>query len=77
MNRRDDRVSLGSQEAEQFMLSDDRRALGPLRPRQGVHKTAKPKSGLSSANANQIGVLRGFVSSYSQNDVAGTMQRYF
>jgi hypothetical protein len=24
-----------------------------------------------------MGVLRGLVSSYSQNDVAGTMQRYF
>src|SRR5271166_844817 len=48
---------------------------GPLTPRQGVHRPAKAKSGLSSARANQVGVLRGFVSAYSQNDVAGTMQR--
>jgi hypothetical protein len=51
--------------------------LAPLAPRQHVRKPAKAKSGLSSARANQIGVLRGLVSSYSQNDVAGTMQRYF
>ena len=50
--------------------------LGPLAPRQGVHKPAKANSGLSSARANQIGVLRGLVSSYSQKDVAGTMQRF-
>src|SRR5271166_4086345 len=48
---------------------------GPLTPRQGVHRPAKAKSGLSSARANQVGVLRGFVSAYSQNDVAGTTQR--
>ena len=36
---------------------------------------AKANSGLSSARANQVGVLRGFVSAYSQKDVAGTMQR--
>jgi hypothetical protein len=34
------------------------------------------ESGLSSASANQMGVLRGLVSAYSQNDVAETMQRY-
>ena len=49
--------------------------LGPRTPRQGVHRPAKANSGLSSLSANQIGVLRGFVSSYSQNDVAGTMHR--
>ena len=36
---------------------------------------AKANSGRSSLSANQIGVLRGFVSAYSQNDVAGTTQR--
>ena len=51
--------------------------LGPLAPRQGVHRPAKANSGLSSARANQMGVFRGLVSSYSQKDVAGTMQRYF
>jgi hypothetical protein len=29
---------------------------------------------LSSLSATHIGVLRGFVSAYSQNDVAGTTQ---
>src|SRR5208283_5912815 len=37
---------------------------GPLTPRQGVHRPAKAKSGLSSARANQMGILRGFVSAY-------------
>jgi hypothetical protein len=50
---------------------------GPRTPRQGVHRRAKAKSGLSSLNANHIGVLRGFVSAYWQNDVAGTTQRRF
>src|SRR5208283_4616627 len=49
---------------------------GPLTPIQGVHRPAKAKSGRSSLSANHIGVLRGFVSAYSQNDVAGTRQRF-
>src|SRR5579863_2344131 len=48
---------------------------GPRTPRHGVHKPAKANSGLSSLRANHFGVLRGFVSAYSQNEVAGTMQR--
>src|SRR5271157_1347727 len=46
-----------------------RELLGPLTPRQGVHRPAKAKIGLSSLSANQIGVLRGFVSEY-RNEVA-------
>jgi len=49
---------------------------GPRAPRQEVHKPAKANSGRSSLTANHFGVLRGFVSAYSQNDVAGTMQRF-
>ena len=49
--------------------------LGPRTPRQGVHRPAKANSGRSSLSANQMGVLRGLVSAYSQNDVAGTTQR--
>ncbi len=50
--------------------------LGPLTPRQRVHKPAKANSGRSSLSANQIGVLRGVVSASSQNEVAGTSQRF-
>jgi hypothetical protein len=50
--------------------------LGPSMPRHGVHKPAKANSGLSALRANHFGVLRGFVSAYSQNEVAGTMQRF-
>ena len=75
MNRRHNPIRLWRQKAEQFMLAVDRRALGPRTPRQGVHRPAKAKSGLSSARANHIGVLCGFVSLYSQNDVACTLQR--
>src|SRR5271157_5179202 len=48
---------------------------GPRTPRQGVHRPAKAKSGLSTLSANHMGVLRGFVSAYSQNEVAGTRHR--
>src|SRR5579862_2888369 len=36
---------------------------------------AKTASGRSSPSANQVGVLRGLVSAYSQKDVKGTKQR--
>jgi hypothetical protein len=49
--------------------------LGPRTPLQGVQRPAKAKSGRSSLSANQIGVLRGLVSAYSQKEVAGTTQR--
>ncbi len=49
--------------------------LGPRTPLHGVQRPAKAKSGRSSPSANQIGVLRGLVSAYSQKDVAGTRQR--
>jgi hypothetical protein len=62
--------------AARTAMSDDPDALfGPRTPRQGVHRPAKAKSGLSSARANHLGVFRGFVSAYWQNDVAGTTQR--
>jgi len=48
---------------------------GPRTPFQGVHNPAKANSGRSSESANQIGVFFGWVSAYSQNAVAGTMQR--
>jgi hypothetical protein len=37
---------------------------GPCAPRQGVQR--KAKSGRSSLRVNHVGVLRGFVSAYSQ-----------
>src|SRR5450432_47583 len=49
----------------------------PRMPRHGVRSPAKANRGLSSAMANQVGILRGFASAYSQNAVAGTMQRFF
>jgi len=49
---------------------------GPRTPRHLLQRPAKANSGQSSLSANQVGVLRGFVSAYSQNDVAGTRQRF-
>ena len=49
---------------------------GPRTPRQRVHNPAKANRGRSSLSANQVGVLRGVVWTYSQNDVAGTRQRF-
>src|ERR1700722_5321936 len=50
--------------------------LEPRTPRQGVHRPAKANSGRSSLSANHVGVFRGVVGAYSQNDVAGTRQRF-
>jgi hypothetical protein len=44
--------------------------------RVNTDRPAKANKGLSSPGANQMGVSRGFVSAYSQNDVAGTRQRF-
>ena len=49
---------------------------GPRTPRHLVQRPAKANSGRSSLSANHVGVLRDFVSAYSQNDVAGTRQRF-
>jgi hypothetical protein len=49
---------------------------GPRTPRQRVRNPVKANGGRSSLSANHVGVLRGFVSAYSQNDVAGTRQRF-
>jgi hypothetical protein len=49
--------------------------LGPRTPRQGVHRPTKANRGRSSLSANHVDVLGGFVSAYSQNDVAATTQR--
>src|SRR3984893_5253847 len=43
--------------------------------RQQNQIPAKTASGRSSSSANQVGVLRGLVSAYSQKDVKGTTQR--
>src|ERR1700722_16505370 len=48
---------------------------GPRTPRHLVQRPAKANSGRSSLSANHVGVLRGFVSAYSQKLVAGTRQR--
>jgi hypothetical protein len=60
----------------QFMLALDRRALRASDTAPVGPQTAKAKSGPSSLNANHVGVLRGFVLAYSQNEVSGTMQRF-
>ena len=57
------------------MLRLDWRALGAAHAAQGVHRPANANRGRSESSANHFGVLRGFVSAYSQNDVARTMQR--
>ena len=49
---------------------------GPRSPCQRAHNPAKANNGRSSLSANHVGGLRGFVSSYSQKDVAGTRQRF-
>ena len=49
---------------------------GPRTPRQRVHNPAKANKGRSSLSANQVGVLRGLVSAYSQKLVADTRQRF-
>ena len=49
---------------------------GPRTPRQRVRNPAKANKRRSSLSANHVGVLRGFVSSYSQKLVAGTRQRF-
>lgn len=76
MGRRDDRVGFRRREirkARARRRSARSWALG--RPLQGVQRPAKAKSGRSSLSANQIGVLRGLVSAYSQKHVAGTTQQ--
>jgi hypothetical protein len=49
---------------------------GARTPRQGVQRPVKANKGRSWPRANHFGVLRGLVSAYSQNEVAGTMQRF-
>ena len=49
MDRRDDRVGLSRQKSKQFIIALTGALLGPRTPRQGVHRPAKAKSGLSSA----------------------------
>src|ERR1700722_10601551 len=49
---------------------------GARTPRHLVQRPAKANSGRSSLTANQVGVLRGVVGAYSQNDVAGTRHRF-
>src|SRR4051812_42523455 len=50
-------------------------ALVPRVPVQVQQIPAKAASGRLSSSANQVGVLRGLVSAYSQKDVNGTMHR--
>jgi hypothetical protein len=76
MDRRDDRAFASVVRNPNSSCSTSTGSLfGPRSPRQRVYKPAKASSGLSSFNANQVGVLSGLVSAYSQNEVAGTMQR--
>jgi hypothetical protein len=49
---------------------------GPRTPRHLVQSPAKANKGRSSLRANHVGVLRGFVSAYSQKLVAVTRQRF-
>ena len=75
MNWSDDSIRFCREKAEQLMLPINWRAFGPRTPRQGVHRPANANKGRSWLSANHFGVLRGLVSAYSQNEVAGTMQR--
>jgi hypothetical protein len=77
VNRCDDCVSLGRQEAEKLMLALDTSALRTAYAAPGSPQTGKGEQGpVLSFRANRMGILRGLVSAYSQNDVAGTMQRF-
>jgi hypothetical protein len=53
--------------AEAGSLAGDNHRRHGERNLSASRRPAKAKSGLSSASANHIGVLRGFVSAYSQN----------
>jgi len=48
----------------------------PPVPRHAVHTPANTAKGRLWSKANHVGVFRGFVSAYSQNDVHGTTHRY-
>src|ERR1700730_18018977 len=48
----------------------------PRLPCQTVQMPAKTANGRSSFSEDQVGVLRGLVSAYSQNDVNGTTHRF-
>jgi hypothetical protein len=76
VDRSNNSIGLRRQKPEQLMFALTGALFGPRIPRQGVHRPAKAKSGRSSFSANHVGVLRGFVSAYSQNEVAGTTQRF-
>ena len=69
VNWRDDGVGLRRQEGEKLMLALDRCALRAFTPRQGVRESEERP--VPSLRANHMDVLRGFVSAYSQNEVAG------
>ena len=59
------------------MLALDRLGLGAAGAAHVVQIPAKASSGRLSSPANHVGVLRGFVSAYSQKLVNGTRQRFF
>ena len=58
------------------MSSLDRRVLWASRAARRRPQAGEGEQGRSASSANHLGVLRGLVSAYSQNDVAGTMQRF-
>jgi hypothetical protein len=64
-------IGFRREESKQLMLANDGFALVPRVPCHGVQTPAKAASGRLSSSANQVGVLRGFVSAYSQNEPAG------
>jgi hypothetical protein len=75
MDRADVGVGVGGEKAEKLVFALNRVRLGaalavPCRPDTGEHRK-RP-----SSSANQVGVFRGLVSAYSQNDVKGTTQRF-
>jgi hypothetical protein len=76
MNFADLFVGIRCQKTEQLMLAIGGLDYMPRLPCHVLQMPAKNASGRSPPNANQVGVLRGLVSAYSQNVLNGMTQRF-
>jgi hypothetical protein len=76
MDRGDDGVGLGCQEAVEQMAALDRISLGAANAIPSGPCPGKATSGRVSSIANHLGVFFGLVSAYSQNDDIGTKHRF-
>ena len=71
MDRPDDAVRFCCQKPVQLMLAIDRICLGPANTMPMRPDPSKGEQGRLSSSANHVGVLRGLVSAYSQNEFIG------